>query len=242
MYHIYKVADTLNNKVYIGQTVDAKKRWASHKSFAKNPERTGQHIHRAMAKYGVENFIYEIILCCKTQEDTDESERLLIIQYDSRNKEHGYNVAPGGEHAWNKGLPKERRPMYGKKQSEFCKQKNSEIRKGSNRPCSEETKKKMSEAHSGKKHSKERNDKAVRSRLNSINGYNHTEESKKKMSAARIGKYAGENHPRAKLTWDIIRNMRADYMNGMKRIDISKKYSVSKTSTGQIVLNQIWIE
>lgn len=96
MHYLYKITDILNNKVYIGQTVDFNKRWGAHKSYAKNPERTGQYIHRAMAKYGVENFIYEVIATCLTQEAADEAEEILIKQYDSQNKEYGYNVKPGG--------------------------------------------------------------------------------------------------------------------------------------------------
>jgi group I intron endonuclease len=97
-HYLYKITDTLNNKVYIGQTADNKKRWSQHKAYAKHPEKTGQYIHRAIAKYGVENFIFEIIAACKTQEDTDETESVLIEQYDSRNKEHGYNLMIGGSH------------------------------------------------------------------------------------------------------------------------------------------------
>jgi hypothetical protein len=49
-----------------------------------------------MSKYGVDNFVFEPIATCKTQEDTDEVESLLIIQYDSRNKNKGYNSRIGG--------------------------------------------------------------------------------------------------------------------------------------------------
>ena len=96
MYYLYIITDKLNNKVYIGQTINEKRRWRAHKSFAKNPEQTGQYIHRAMAKYGINNFIYEIIATCRTQEGADETEKQLIKQYDSRNPIKGYNVAPTG--------------------------------------------------------------------------------------------------------------------------------------------------
>jgi hypothetical protein len=56
-----------------------------------------------MAKYGVENFEFEIIATCRTQEDANEAEVLLIQQYDSRNKEKGYNIKPGGE-TWDDNM------------------------------------------------------------------------------------------------------------------------------------------
>lgn len=95
MHYLYRITNLLNGKVYIGQS-NNNRRWSQHKYFARHPEQTGQYIHRAMAKYGVENFIFEAIATCRTQEDTDETESILIIQYDSRNKECGYNSKIGG--------------------------------------------------------------------------------------------------------------------------------------------------
>lgn len=113
MHYIYKITNTLNGKVYIGQS-NSKRRWSQHQYFAKNPEQTKQYIHRAMAKYGVENFIFEEIASCLTQEDTDETESLLIKQYDSRNKNYGYNLAPGGNGVGSGSD----NPNFGKKQSQ----------------------------------------------------------------------------------------------------------------------------
>ena len=151
MHYLYRIVNRLNHKVYIGQTVDEKRRWNAHKSFAKNPEQTGQYIHRSMAKYGIENFIYEVIATCRTQEDADETEAQLIKQYDSRNKKYGYNRSPGGDLCWNRGLPKEEQPMYGKRQSEYQKQRTSESHKGKLNSHSLEWSAKVSAALSGKK-------------------------------------------------------------------------------------------
>src|ERR1700743_1231419 len=96
MHYLYKIINKLNNKIYIGQTINYERRWAAHKSYAKNPERTGQYIHHAIAKYGIENFSHEILAVSKTQEDANEIETLLIQQYNSRDNRFGYNVKPGG--------------------------------------------------------------------------------------------------------------------------------------------------
>ncbi len=98
MHYLYKITNQDSGKIYIGQTVNTNKRWQAHLSYAKNPEKTGQYIHRAMAKYGIENFIYEVIATCKTQEDTDETESILIVQYNSRNSKYGYNLMVGGSY------------------------------------------------------------------------------------------------------------------------------------------------
>jgi group I intron endonuclease len=96
MHYIYKITNILNNKLYIGQTVKSKKRWSQHKAYAKNPEQTKQYIHRAMNKHGIENFTFEIIDCAVDQSQADCIEYCLITEYDSRNKEKGYNLWPGG--------------------------------------------------------------------------------------------------------------------------------------------------
>jgi group I intron endonuclease len=95
MHYLYRITNQLNQKVYIGQSNNSR-RWSQHKYFARNPEKTGQYIHRAMAKYGIENFIYEVIATCLIQDDANITEDILIKQYDSRNKEFGYNLNAGG--------------------------------------------------------------------------------------------------------------------------------------------------
>ena len=97
MYYLYTITNGKSGKMYIGQTKNPNKRWKQHKSYAKKPEKTGQYIHRAMNKYGSDNFIFEIIAQCLTKENADIIEDILINQYDTRNKEKGYNIAAGGK-------------------------------------------------------------------------------------------------------------------------------------------------
>ena len=123
---IYIIINKVTNKVYIGQSNKETERWRQHKYFGRNPEKTGQYIHRAMFKYGAENFTYEVIAMCITSNDADELETILIEQYSSRNKEFGYNIAIGGNSPWNRGLPAEQQPMYGKHHSEDSKSKISQ--------------------------------------------------------------------------------------------------------------------
>ena len=95
MHYLYKITNTKNCKVYIGQTNNPNLRWSQHKSNAKYNRGT-QIITRAIAKYGAELFTFEIIAICKTQDDVDVLEDEVINQYDSRNREVGYNIDRGG--------------------------------------------------------------------------------------------------------------------------------------------------
>src|SRR5271170_4157039 len=111
MHYLYKITNQFNGKVYVGQTVDNKKRWKAHKSYARQ-EKPVQYIHRAMAKYGVDNFTYEVIDFAANQWQADCLETNYIQRHNSRSKEHGYNVASGGNVAWQSGLSPESYPMY----------------------------------------------------------------------------------------------------------------------------------
>ncbi len=95
MHYIYKITNTENKKIYIGQTNNPSLRWSQHKSNAKY-DRGNQVITRAITKYGAEKFEFEVIATCLTQKDTDIAEEIIIAQYDSRNKSIGYNVDAGG--------------------------------------------------------------------------------------------------------------------------------------------------
>lgn len=153
----------MNNKVYIGQS-NNNRRWSQHKYFAKYPERTGQYIHRAMAKHGIDNFVFEIIASCKSQEDTDETESILINQYDSRNKKFGYNLTVGGSHGGHSEETKQKlreatlrqieekgHPAQGTKRTDEQRAKMSVIQQSKDNESiyNEEVRQRMSEAHIG---------------------------------------------------------------------------------------------
>lgn len=193
IYYLYLIVDLLNSKVYVGQTVSPKKRWSQHRAYAKR-EKPIQYIHRAMAKYGADNFEFDIIAACKTVEDADEIETQLISQYDSRNKEKGYNIAPGGDTPWNAGLPAEQQPMYGKHHTEESKKKISKSNTGVQHPKhTDEWKKQISEILTGHPTSDEVKRKIS---LTQKGKPRWTKEQKQKMSVQRKGRKLSEEHKR----------------------------------------------
>lgn len=60
MAYIYKITNLVNNKIYIGRTTakNAQRRWNEHKSKSKKPRTL---IEKALNKYGIINFKFEII-------------------------------------------------------------------------------------------------------------------------------------------------------------------------------------
>ena len=113
MGYIYKISNTVNNRVYIGQTVfSIEERWKQHISASFDTGFRGDNLlYRAMRKYGRDKFHIETI---EKVEDNKLSERetYWIKYYDSYN--NGYNMTLGGEgvilydintflELWNKG-------------------------------------------------------------------------------------------------------------------------------------------
>ena len=91
---IYIIRNTINNKVYIGQTkVSVEIRWQEHLRHAKYGD---QVINRAMRKYGVDKFYIETLEICDIN-IIDYREMYYIDLYDSTNKSKGYNVSIGGK-------------------------------------------------------------------------------------------------------------------------------------------------
>lgn len=95
---VYLLRNLINNKVYVGQSINIYYRWNQHKYNALN-NKLDDYLHRAIRKYGWENFSKEIIEEC-SPEELNEKEIFYIQLYDSyaKNKEsHGYNETIGGE-------------------------------------------------------------------------------------------------------------------------------------------------
>ena len=91
---IYIIRNTINSKVYIGQTkVSLKLRFQNHLSAARNGK--DYVIGKAIRKYGEENFYIELLEEC-TIEELNERERYWISYFNSTNNKFGYNISIGG--------------------------------------------------------------------------------------------------------------------------------------------------
>lgn len=88
-FKIYKITCKINNKVYIGQTIESlEKRFNRHMGYQKNEHDT--KFYRAIRKYGKENFYIELLEVVSNQQQLDKREYYWICFYDSVSK--GYNT------------------------------------------------------------------------------------------------------------------------------------------------------
>ena len=86
---IYKITNKINGKAYIGQSRKIEQRFHEH-IYAN----TSSLIHKAIIKYGQNNFTFEILEECSAEE-LNEKEIYWIKYYDTY--ENGYNLTLGGD-------------------------------------------------------------------------------------------------------------------------------------------------
>ena len=94
---IYIIRNIQNNHTYIGQSVNIWARWQVHEKAYQNKNASNYKctFYRAIRKYGIENFIPNILEVCE-QDKLDIREIYWISKYNSYH--NGYNETLGGDH------------------------------------------------------------------------------------------------------------------------------------------------
>lgn len=90
---VYKITNLINNKIYIGVTIDFVKRKQQHL----NPKNDNFPIRKAVLKYGKNNFIIQPLIILNNYNTLLNWEKFYIAVYNSNNPEYGYNCTLGGE-------------------------------------------------------------------------------------------------------------------------------------------------
>jgi group I intron endonuclease len=91
--YIYKFTNLINQKCYVGQTIqNPNNRRLEHLSAANNNKK--HPLYNSIRKHGIENFSFEIISEAITLEHLNALEEYFINEFDSIRK--GYNLREGG--------------------------------------------------------------------------------------------------------------------------------------------------
>lgn len=105
---IYKITNQINNKSYIGQSKDITRRFRQHHTqpFNINALTYDTIFYRAIRKYGLENFSFEILEQC-LEEQLNDREKYWIKYYHTCIKDqlaNGYNMTYGGENTFQERI------------------------------------------------------------------------------------------------------------------------------------------
>lgn len=91
-YLIYKITNTVNNKIYIGK----------HKTENINDSYmgSGEILHKAFEKYGINKFKKEIVFQCDSEEEMNQMEA-KIVNEEFIARLDTYNIKLGGQGGWD---------------------------------------------------------------------------------------------------------------------------------------------
>jgi group I intron endonuclease len=85
---IYRIKNLINNKQYIGQSKNIRKRKDSNMSSLRHKKHCNPYLQRSFEKYGIQNFFFEALIYCE-EEYLTKYEQFFV---DSTPKKLLYNV------------------------------------------------------------------------------------------------------------------------------------------------------
>jgi group I intron endonuclease len=179
---IYRITNVINNKIYIGSTINASKRWIEHKRDLNKQNHHNALLQNAWNKYGEENFVFEII-----EEVLDKSKLLEREQYHLDTLNPVYNICKTTNKGFNRnGLINSIEHREKLKLAWIERRKRKEKRRAHKKRTkkSEETKQKIRNALLGRFHSEETKEKIRQKAI----GRKISEETRIKLSLIKKGK------------------------------------------------------
>jgi group I intron endonuclease len=137
---VYVIRNTVDDKRYVGQAViissqnrwyGTQARWTGHKSDARtHNEDKCRFLNAAIREYGEDNFEIQAVLTCKVEYLTHYVD-MLIIEYDTLNRDKGYNLRTAGRNGKASEETKRRmsEAMRGEKHHQYGKTRTEDERK-----------------------------------------------------------------------------------------------------------------
>lgn len=210
---VYKLTNNINGKVYIGITKLGIE-WRFRRHVLDAQRGSEKAIHRALVKYGPENFTREILVEVDGHEEAKSLEMRYVASCRSHVNDHGYNMTAGGDGS------------IGFKHSQKSKEKMSRARKG--RIITPEWRANLSASTKGRPKTEESNRKRSIAHIGKTKSANH----RANIRAALIGRprpdLSGEQHGRSKLSDRdriAIYHLRTTYK--MTRVDVAALFGIS---------------
>lgn len=252
-FGIYEIVNKLNNKRYIGNTMqDFKVRWSQHKSLLNKNKHHSEHLQFSWNKHGTDNFEFKIVEVLKTKEECVQREQYYIDFYNSYNAEFGYNMCPTAGSPAGRKLSEEHKHKIGlaskgKTISEEQKLAISKANKGKRMP--EHVRQKLAEANLNKVFSEEqrkRISEATKGEKNPFYGKKHTEETIKKLRDINLGRKHTEetllkmkNRYIDKPSPNKGKPMKEETKKKLSQSRLKYKYKVTSPDNVELIVNNL---
>lgn len=219
---IYCFTNNINDKKYIGQTINPLQRYNAHKSnyTNKNNKEYNSLIHQAFRKYGFENFTYEIL--ANNIDDIEILNQLEIYYIKHLNTQvpNGYNIEAGGKNCIKpKTLEHKKKEIWG--QAKLTEEEIIDLRKAYKR--NESPTKIYNEKYKDRIH--------YNSFLNIWSG--------RRYALIMPEVFQGKRH--TKMNKELVKRIRQERKETNLSYDkLAKKYGVSKATIADIINKRTW--
>jgi group I intron endonuclease len=87
---IYEIRSKVDDKVYIGSSINVRNRLKSHCSYLRRGKHFNAHLQAAWEKHGADNFVLRLIVVCAPK-DLLLFEQSIVDGYKANDPAHGYN-------------------------------------------------------------------------------------------------------------------------------------------------------
>lgn len=213
---VYIIRNTVNEKVYVGSTVNFRKRYLAHRRALEKSMHHSHSLSRFAAKHGLETLLFDLLEATLADKNillsTEQKWIDLLLPF----RNNGFNSSPtaGSIMGWRASDEQRRRRsenQKGRRHSDESKGRMSEAQKSLHKQLSQEAKQRLSDANKGKRHSEETKQKMsesqkkkaailsneARERIRSAARRPKSLESCQKASETRKKRWAEKGHPLA---------------------------------------------